>query len=180
MIGWLLTMAALGSDPVALRQPLTSGGYSAALLGQTVSVSVRGNRGPMLGLVGRPQAHVGVAVGEWTPWIGADRAWGVDLYGSGGLDVLWASPGVAVSVTGSALAGIRGQGASWMTGLVIPAGVRLDRPEASLPVLLETRAGVRGGPVWLGVLGQAGAVFATGGPPAMHLKGGLSLRVSPR
>ena len=180
MISLLCVMNALASDPVALRQPVRAGSVSVALAGQTLSAAVRPNVGPSFALVARPHAHVGAAVGAWTPWIGADRPWGVDLFGSGGVDVLWASPGVAVGATGAALAGVRGDRGRWMTGLLMPVAVRLDRPEAVLPTLAESHTSVRVGRLSLGMLAQIGAVFATDGPPAVHLLGGGTVTLAPR
>lgn len=176
MIAMLWVTAALASDSVALRQPLETADASVGLVGTSVSVAARPGR-LALGAVLTPGSFVGAAVGV-TPSLG-QRPWGVDVAASGGVDVLLASPGLALGGSGSVHGGVRGDRGRWMTGLVLAPGLRLDRPEVALPTFLETTVAVRGGPLWLGALGQAGAVFASGGPPAMHVRLGAYLTVAP-
>ena len=179
MIPLLMATLALASDPVALRQAHSGDVASVALTGSALSAAWQPASGPGLSVNTVAGGYVGAAVGWNRPLVGADRTWGVDVHGGGGLDVLWASPGVALAGTGSVVAGARGGRGRWLTGLVVPLGVRLDRPELAAPLVLESRLGLRVGPLWLGAHGQAGAVLASGGPPSMHAKAGLSLTLAP-
>ncbi len=167
------------ADPLALRH----GGPAPAVVVDAgwPTASVGAWLGPRTGFavdLRLPASAVGVAMGTRHTRSDGPKHGGVDVFVAGGVLVPTLEPGVALTATPAIQAGHRGERAHVTVGLAAPIEALLvPRAAIRAPALLELRLGGNLGPLWLGVRGALGAVFASGSPPGFTVGWSLWLRI---